>query len=259
MNCGTDTRAILTHRPRSRDQSGRHQSAAVSGVRDPGDLGVERDERAVQPVHLELDRANPAARIIPARSRSHEQPSKVQAHRRRSTRCRVCVGYRPGQPRARRTGTCRPGEGSAGPRPARERDRSRCTAPAERSRSRRCRRRDRSARRPARIGRAAPRSSAARRNLRCMGRFGSIAINVVPGDRYARLAPTPEPSSTTESARGRMRPHLAVDRPDAGLAAWGDYFAGHSAGVLYEAEAAEWRTSAEHATAGQHSFLWAFG
>ena len=55
-----------------------------------------------------------------------------------------------------------------------------------------------------------------------------------------------------------MGPRFAIDRPEDGLPEWRDYYEGLSVGVLSEAEAAEWRAAAAHASA-EHSFLWAFG
>jgi len=55
-----------------------------------------------------------------------------------------------------------------------------------------------------------------------------------------------------------MGPRLAIDRPEDGLAEWRGYYEGLSLGVLSEAEAAEWRAAAAHASA-ERSFLWALG
>jgi SAM-dependent methyltransferase len=54
-----------------------------------------------------------------------------------------------------------------------------------------------------------------------------------------------------------LGPRYAVDRPEDGLPAWQDYFAGHVLGALDEAEAAEWRAAAARATA-EGSFLWSW-
>jgi SAM-dependent methyltransferase len=59
-------------------------------------------------------------------------------------------------------------------------------------------------------------------------------------------------------APATMGPRFAIDRPQDGLAEWQGYYEGLSVGVLSEAEAAEWRAAAVHASA-ERSFLWAFG
>ena len=53
----------------------------------PAMVGVEGTAGGVEPVGLDVDAGEPAARMRLSRSRSHEHPSKVQAHGRRSARC----------------------------------------------------------------------------------------------------------------------------------------------------------------------------
>ena len=59
-------------------------------------------------------------------------------------------------------------------------------------------------------------------------------------------------------APATMGPRFAIDWPQDGLAEWQGYYEELSVGVLSEAEAAEWRAAAVHASA-ERSFLWAFG
>jgi hypothetical protein len=51
-----------------------------------------------------------------------------------------------------------------------------------------------------------------------------------------------------------MGPRFAIDRPEDGLAEWRGYYEGLSVAVLSEAEAAEWRATAAHASAENSSY-----
>ncbi len=191
----------------SRCTSKGNQIRAGQGVAAPATWVLNGTKGACSRYGSMSTRAKPAARTTPSRSRSHEHPSNVHAHGRRSVVAGRAWASQPARRRVRRSGRCLRGAGSAAPRRGHRPGRPRSRARATRSRCRRWSGRSMPSATRSWSSSTTPRRLAAARSRPCMWGLGSTATS---GPRPTRSGGWRPRLNRARRSPGAARPRRAA-------------------------------------------------